>query len=416
MTTRQLTADPVELDADFDDVSNAIDDNERTEQDILTEIGASEDHADFECRVFQMPETGTKRIWLFNVPGAQAKTILERLRDQYGTGTYEVRIWQTINGKTKPAKNHKQTIAIRRPDNAPLPTAAPSDNALATMVKQQGDALQLMLHRLTTLQATPPAPAPVAPAADPVAMFQQMAAMAKAMRDMTGPPPAAVDPFSMLQSVVSLVKSANDEGRDKTVIEQVMEFANSDVAKMVLQNIQQPQPRPMIAAPGQIQAQPQPQPVQAHTQPPAPVQPQPMQTQAPVTVADDPVTIFTQNLAFLITRAEKGSDPVLYADFVEDNVDANLLVTLLQMPDPVGMLARYNPEVEKHRVWFGELVGALSEGVADDMEPPPLTPGIVPGQMASAHGSDTVSNVAASERAASSISADANSQRSGGSS
>src|SRR3990167_3713601 len=173
MSQRQIEHNELEIDAQFDDATAAVDANERTEQDILTEIGASADHADFEIRVFQVPETGTKRIWLFNVPGAQAKTILERLRDQYGTGTYEARIWQTINGKTMAAKNHKQTLMVRRGESSQKSDAPPSD-ALSALVKQQGDALQMLMHRLT--QA--PTPAPVSATADPVAMFGQMAAMA----------------------------------------------------------------------------------------------------------------------------------------------------------------------------------------------------------------------------------------------
>jgi len=388
-----------------EDVSKIVGDNNALENDIRAEMGDSDHDIAFKITVHRIPDTGKDLIFLFDLPGENVTGIRARLMREYGAGHYSIRVYKVEPGKG--ARLHRRfSTRIETPmTQAPAPQiGSASENALAQLVKQQGDALQMLMQRLTQ------APAPAA--SDPLSMFQQMAGMAKAMRDMMGPPPVAaapVDPFSMLNSVVSLVKDINSDGREKSTLEQVMEFANSDAVKMVVSNLQTQQQQPMLVAPSQFPQQPrsiaQPQTMQqpqstpsvSHARPAAP-------SQNVATPDTDTQNEMLMDIRFLCTRADKGSDPITYAEYIYDKFDGSFIAMLLNQPDPVGTIGLYVPDVLSRRAWFDNVIaemlsmrddaiaqaqaeGGISAGAG-------LTPSGVAVQMAGAHDLDPVTPVA----------------------
>jgi len=360
-------------------------------------MGDSENDVSFKISVHRIPDTGKDLVFLFQIPGENVTGIRERLMANYGAGHYSIRVYR-VAPRTGARLYRKFSLRIETPQIQAPAIVGPESSALAALVKQQGDALQMLMTRLT--QA--PAPAPVAAATDPVAMFKQMAEMATAMRALAGPsqPVApAVDPFDMLKSVIGLVREANSDGEPKSVIDQVMQFANSDAMKMIVSGMQQAQPQPAMIAGPQTQ-QPRPAQPQIQTQPqraPQPA-PQPAQTQQAPTTSE--AEQMMHKLGYLVTRAQKGSDTITYAEWTWDNFDAHWISALLDMPDPIGAMTTYSPNVGEHREWFANVIETLREMREEARElaaeNSSLTVEANAGQMAPAHTPPTPNGVSAS--------------------
>lgn len=340
-----------DVEAEYEDVSSVVSDNEEIERDILAELGQMENAAEFELRVFRVPEKGGKRIWLFNLPGARAGEILETLRDKYGSGKYEIRNWQTVNGKTKAAKNHRIEIDIETPRAAPQADQPVQDHALTAMVQQQGAALAMALQQIAEMKREPVSPQP------PVDIGAMMGSVARIMREIREisppappPPPPPVSPLEMLTGVISLVRDLKDDGREKSLAEIVSEFVQSDFMRAVV-GAQNPAATALPAAPPQNALAVQPQ-------PPAP-------PQNPASQMDAETQALVGYIRMLCSRAARGGDVALAADMIVEDVPEQQLRMLLAMPDPVGAMTVYVPAVASHAAWFrlvmSEVAAALSE-------------------------------------------------------
>ena len=350
MAQRAITsAEPVELDGEFEDVTEIVDDNKRAEDDISAELGAPENNVEHKIIVYRVPDTGKTLVNLFDIRGESVAGLADRLRTEYGNGLYQARVFR--NGKLA----RRLQIAVELPKTAPTPTRTASDDALTIMVTRHGALLETALRELAEIKRAPPTPAPTF---DPLAMFAQVSGMAKAMRDMMGPAPTAADPMAMLTQAVQLVQGLQNEGREKGAMDMIGEVLNSDLVKTVAQNFGQPrQPvaPPQLPAPTHAPGQPRPQqsasPPQASATAPAP-------TAAPVPTLDD----FSAFLNVLVISARNNADVGLWADVVENTLDPDTIAQMLAMSDPVGLLAAQNAGVATHREWFAALVAALREG------------------------------------------------------
>lgn len=352
----QSGTDVAILDADYSEHDTQVDDDQDAiEREILNEAGASENQVQYEIRVFRIPESGNTYPSLFTIPGENVAGIRDRLAQEYGTGHYELRVYKN---KTL---YRRLRIKIELPRT---PQAVPPNNAgdaVAQAVLQQGKMLEALVLRLAN--SPPPPPAPVQSMAD---MFKGMAEMAAAMKIFFPAPAPPVDPLQTLGSVIELVKNANSEGREKGMLDLVGDFINSDLAKSFAQQIQQPQPQaqpPRAIAPPTAPAQPRPPNVAAPVPTPAPAQSPASASTASVEMPDDKNTrAFNNLLSMLIDGAIADDDPALYADLVEVRVAPEMLQQLLALPDPVGALANYRPEIATYRPWLLQVIEALTEG------------------------------------------------------
>lgn len=367
MSRALLSSDnATEIDGEFDDVTGVVNDNQTAEDAINAELGSPDNGVEFNIKVYRVPENGGKTLaWLFDQRGETVAGLSTKLRDEYGSGTYVARVYRN-------SKLHRVLqLAVELPKNRPSPIqATPADSAMATLIQQQGALMQNMAAQLAEIRRAPVAPVA---AIDPLAMFAQMGAMAKAMREFSGPAPAAVNPLEMISSVVALVKGLENEGREKGVIDLVSDALNSDLFKGVIQGMQ-PQQQPQ-------------QPQRALPAPQAPnapnvgvkVQPAaPPVAEAPAT-QDDNAKAFNDLLTLLVGKAAKNADPILYADFIEDSIAPELLEQLLALPDPVGTLAQYNPAIATYRAWFVSVIEALtSEGEPEQIPGAPNSSATAP--------------------------------------
>ena len=58
----------------------------------------------------------------------------------------------------------------------------------------------------------------------------------------------------------------------------------------------------------------------------------------------------------LLTAAQKGSDPGMYADLILDQLPQEFINQLLAMPDPMAAMSAYEPQITAHKEWFANLI------------------------------------------------------------
>jgi hypothetical protein len=374
--TRQITDqsedDTPILEAGFEDVSGLVDAQEAMADAINAEIGTPDGDVRWKIRVYRVDPRGKDMAYLFELIGESIEGLSNRLRDEYGTGKYVARVYKNSKLYKAPVFN------VEAAKNAPPPAMDHGGSALVHAVTQQGAILNTVVQQLVALKQAPPAAAsPV----DPVGMMKAMAEMLGSLQSAIPkppPPPPAPDPMAIMSTAIEMAKSLQDGGRDKSMIEVVAEFMQSDLMKTVVQNAQQQQ----NAQPPQIQ-QPRPRP---QIQPPSPGAAPPVAPAPAAPPQNEDEAKFAALLTMLIARAAADGDPVLWADVIEETVDRPTLEALLKLPDPVGAMAAYNPAVATYRVWFASLIEALTdtgdgvdrEGALDQTADTPLASGVAP--------------------------------------
>lgn len=368
MARRQITdqSEDEVLETEFKDVSEQVDEQERVDNDINMEIGASTGEIRYKIRVYRVEPNGKDLAYLFELVGESMEGLSDRLRDEYGSGKYLARIYKD-EGKgftLRKARGFKiEAPKTKAAIVAPVPNS--SGDALVTAVSQQGEMMRQLVAQLSAIVQRPVTPSA---ALDLNGVAAIIAAMGALMQKQSAPQTVA-DPMALVKSVVELVGDLQGEGREKGMFDLVDSFLKSDLLTQVVQAQQQPQmiahqpAPPRIAQPPGAQSQ--------NGQPKTPQRPaQPPQSSAP---ADPALAQIQQAIALLLRGAQKNSDPASYADVIADAMDPDMLGAILSLPDPVATLTQYNPAVANYGVWFGELIEVLrtpvDDGDALDIEP-----------------------------------------------
>lgn len=366
--------EPAEIDADFDDVTNAEQHNRSVEDEIDAEMGAGGGAAEYKMKVYRIPADGGPKPHLFDMAGEKRETLLTKLRNEYGDGVYLVRLYKSTNGNFQQYKVYR--VAVERP-TFQTPPASHGGSALEMAIQKQSELLARLVERISAPAPAPAiAPAPSAGMGDIVGMMRDLAGVMKDM--MPSPPPAApasnISPLELMTEAIRMAKELQSEGRERGVFDMVGDFINSPLmAKIADQlpgavpqthqrQIAPPPPTQSRAVPTHTAVEPLPQGATA-----APIAPPSASVASPAPDAgisaeqQNMANEFLTQLSVIVGRARANADPTLYAEVVGDMVEPAILDQLLALPDPIGMLATYNPEVAKHRAWFGQLIEALTE-------------------------------------------------------
>lgn len=349
------------IDAEADDVSSLVDDDDNVERLIDAELGSAANDAKRSIRVYQLQENGKGEAYLFSVHGENAEGLLDRVLAEYGSGTYQARVY--VNGVLR----KKPRFVLIAPKRAPVPVAVAQDSALLMTVKNQGDLLQTLLERLANVQA-PALPPPPPPPPSMLDMFNGFASAMKAMQGLIpAPAPAPAsnsDPFKMLASAMSLAKEMQNDGREKGMIDLVGDFLQSPLLSQITGQAAQVAPQAPLALVAPAGA----------ARPPLPPQQRPLQPAAPAATPQTsaqpsvaPVGMrslaneFQDVVTRLIDKAGRGSDPYLHADILADDYPPAELQQLIQTPNLLDMLAQSNPGVAANRDWFGQVLDGLRD-------------------------------------------------------
>ncbi len=323
---------------------------ENAENDLLeaatSEFPVSEDSKAY-CVIWKSPTSGGKPAWTHRCTMAEWREMGQTwLAREFGAGHYEVYMYRGGNKGLykRPTCDisaegavYQRKIYLR--DNPQEITATPSvhgstDRLAEVMIKgfthmseqiarqNQGGGEKEFLEKMLVYKQLF-APAPVAPSPDS-------------------------GTAGVLDLAVKIAGMVNPSTVEKSTLET---FA--DIAKEFMPALG--------AAMGNVQAV---QPVSRITGP-AP-RPQNPEGQNVNMIQNQIVKIQLRNL---IAKAEKGSDPALYADVIYDNLDnipAEFAQRFLSDPNWLQWLASFDSRVMQHAKWFTDLYDALRRIIEDE--------------------------------------------------
>jgi hypothetical protein len=177
------------------------------------------------------------------------------------------------------------------------------------------------------------------------------------------PPPAQVvdqsdRAINMLLKGIELAKDLGGGGGGESSLMDVMrDMVKSPVIAAAVQAASHPQPM----------RQPAPRPVVSHAKLPHTPQSTPQPTPAPMNQPQSAHTALVGYLTLLTAKAAEGADPGAYAQIILDNLDEELIISLLnRRPTPVDALISDYPPAAEQRAWFEDLVSIIQEAFEDD--------------------------------------------------
>lgn len=330
------------LNAESEDISNIVDDIDAQLSSITSELGGDKLDVKFTVKVYRIVENRGELAWLFDCTPAELP-ILQKLRDEYSGGRFECRIYRN-NRIYKRIK-----VVVEQPSK---PVAVQSKNDMAEMLKEMGRQQQENFNMLkdTVLQMVGK---PSTPPPSQIETMTLMMGLMKSMKDFATPQipqTPAFDPEKMFDLFLKGMEMGRESGGGGET--GLMDIAKELIKSPLLGQLAQaattlPQlPRPTIPAQNpttpKIAMQPQ---SQAQTQPKQPKQ-EGENMKNPV---------LKHYLNMLVQKAEKDSDPILYAEFILDNVPQSMVEQNIMRDDLIEYASTIDPRVKDYQEWFIDL-------------------------------------------------------------
>lgn len=387
MVAKRLTTDAV--DADFvdtasEDISALADEQQREADEILSAFGADEMDVIWDYKVLRIQPNTNKREHCFAGTRADAAGIIERCKEEYGPGDYEVYIKRNSRLYKKPSFSIAKTLIT-----APVRSGEQSSGVVEA-IRTQSTLLAQLVERVSTPPTPPPPPQTQWTVPNIIAVVAALGGVdgIKSLFGI-GTNNAPANQFEMLRQVMELVKDMQPESdgtRERGMMDVLGDLLKSPlmdaVATQVKQvNLQPPLQQPLLAGPmrtvtdpatGRVYQVPltqQVRPQVTQTTPqqtaPAPASPSPVEQAYDAT---DNEKRLRDLLDMLIRAANKGSDPTLYADFLLDQDELTPFIPALLAPDALPALSMFDARISQHVEWFTALLDAVRDPTAGDDE------------------------------------------------
>lgn len=313
------------IDTEAEDISGLVEDERKTEQEILAEFATASGDVKMHFQVHKARPNSKMTDFCFE--GTKDDfPIMERLQREFGSGTYQIMIFKTTERGTRLWK--KPSIGILAPKN-PQPVTATADPNLSALIQSLLDERKT---KIPEVQNKPPNTLELL--AGISAIVTAATPLLQMVFNSRAPTGSAKETLEMLATAKELFAGNEQEPKEETLM---------GVAKEVL---------PLFLSAAQNTTQ---QPPQL----PAPQVNQQEREQAAM------LAQLQQQLRFMITRAQKNSDPGLYADLLEDTLPPQYL-QVLKVPGAFEYLVQLAPEIATHRPWFEAVLYALTNPPIDD--------------------------------------------------
>ena len=337
------------------ELTDLEEDIERAERALLAEFDADAQAADYVMRVYCVPPKGLEE-YLFTASVADFP-IVDKLRDEYGSGYYRVRI--RLGNEIKRILHYKirartglPPIAQPRETQQPAPASSSESSSIAVALEQQGQLLRTLVERMT--QA--PAVRQVEPAVQFNARLDTMVKLRALEPKAAAGGDKAMDYFLQGIQFGERTGGAGGDGGPLTVL--IQEFMRSGALPEIMRtaeaqkNARQNPPRvvrPRPPAPAIAPA--------SSSAPPPPVdQAAPI---APANAQQAQLLKLREQVDYLCTRAAIDADTELYADWTIDNIPPEIVEGFLADPNAIALLEQLVPDVARHRAWFQRLIAQL---------------------------------------------------------
>lgn len=337
---------PIEMPEEIE-LTPMQEDNLTIEQNIMAAFDADPDNIVWDCRVYKLDrQAGNAEDYLFSILPNELDGLLDRLRDTEGSGTYRVRVYRKEGNRNRVFKQFDSRI--KAPAKVTPPPPPQSDLAAVVAVIERNN--QRMLDAITA--ALRPAQQIVAPApVNPFSMITEMATAMGTLMSAIRPAEGASATDLVLKGVELASKLERGSGETSWL----------DLIRETLQSL------PAIVQMTEAQRAAQPgAPVKVI--PPTPLAPPAPTIQQPPPAPNAPPDLQQQIRAIilgLIPKAQRQSNPELYAELLADEFGLDAITALISQPGLSEGLPVLVPEVGATLPWFQSLLVHLTEMVND---------------------------------------------------
>lgn len=362
---------------DDGDTSELENDQDKLLDDIIGEFGAGDNEISYSASVTRIPKNfqrGQKEPWLFEADATDIIGIRTRLRDVYRGGQFRIRVYKTTSRGKKLFR--QVDYSIEPPESVIKADGDAKYDAIAQALERTQTQLLNLADRLSN-PTTPMGGMQI----DPFSMMEKMSIIMKNMQPNT-PAIAHDTSFTMKDGMelftkgMELAENMRGDGSDSWISvfkEMAKQLPVADILANItaIKNQQQPgMQRRQLSPP------PQPRPMQSgFVPPPSQVRQNPLEPNPSATGQQ-----LEQSMRYLIGKAQKNSDPGLYAEWLLDNADKALIRQMANDANVLDQLTVIFPKLAEPliRAWFAELVEALREILAQMPETDDIATGIAP--------------------------------------
>lgn len=349
---RSLTHDNVEegiLNVEGEDITNIIEDVDAQINSMTSEFGADKLDAEFSIKVYRVIEGKGELAWLFACVPSELP-IMQKLQDDYEGGRFEVRIY-----KNKKIYRRIPVVVAPPVKKKDVEKIVPQNDltALVNAISQQQER-QFNQLKETLLQI---AGKNTSPAPDPMAMMGSMMAALVQMKNFITPaaqPTNSLPPEKMVDLIIKGMELGKDSGggSETNMLDVLKEAFKSPLLLAAANSLQQPviNHNPMVnRAPAKVAVNP------ANPANPNKLQQRPTIVPKPKQENLNMNNILVHNLNMLVEKAENDSDPILYAEFILDNVPEETIKEYILKDDLIEEMQKINPKVLEYKNWFIEM-------------------------------------------------------------
>lgn len=318
---------------------------------VTSEFDADDNDVKLKIKYFRvLPQKG-RRAWLFDILPSELP-VMDRIRDHYGDGTYQASVFK--NGSLY----RKFQFDVERPKFPVQPVKETGTSEISTVLAAIAEQNERQFQQLKELMLTRQAPVS---GADPVSMMTAMLGAMVQMKNLVAPAQQSGGMGSMELFIkgIEVAKELNSGDRETNLLDVLNNIIKSPIVEHAMASYGAlPAPTAVNAAVQKLQP-----PAQPKTAPSAP-------TNTGAETVKVPDMVIKQYINMLVQRAERGSDPELYADFVLDNAPENVIREHLANETIIEDLSKLDPRVAQHKEWFtslrDSLLAALTEGEGED--------------------------------------------------
>lgn len=341
------------LQGDADDITELMGDVDADLNSVTSEFGKDKNDVQLKIKLHRVLERKGEREWLFDILPSELP-IMDRVKEEYGGGKYEAAVFK--NGKL--FRKFNFNIANPRVNSVIKNSASEFANIVAMMGKQQ-ETQFAQLKELVLSQKSP---------AQSFNMMEMMTGMVTLMVQMKNLMPSTGNSnnIDLLLKGMEIMKDfgGGGGGGETTMMDVFKELIKSPLLEKAIEGVSTVVPQsaiannPVIKKPPSISQSSNHQSNNSQSN-----NSQPSQGNANMPNVNPVIKGYVNQL---IQKAERNSDPALYAAFILDNVPENLVKEYLMREDLMDFIISINPNAAKHSEWFNELKNELTEILLED--------------------------------------------------
>ena len=335
---------------DAEDITLAQRDIDDQINSIFSEVGSDNREVTFHFQVWRVLKDQADTAFLFKGLISDLP-IMERLRDEYDGGKFFIQVYRN-------KKRYRQLrVTVEAPKKPAVPAALKNDMAEMIKAVSEQQERQFTMLRETMMQMVGK---PSTPAPSQIETMTVMMGLMKSMKDFAAPPPQSntVSPDKMIDILMKgmeLGRESGGGGSETNFLDVVKEALKSPLLLSAANQVTNmiPAPRPIAPNPASLTNKSVSIPNQSEQ----------------IKEVPKMNNVIVHNINMLVSKAEKGADPILYAEFIMDNVPEEIINQYIVQDDLIAQLSKINPKVSDYKEWFLELrdhIQGVLTGVGED--------------------------------------------------